>query len=337
MTLFLDALAGKNSGSRPPIWIMRQAGRYAPSYQAIKKEHSLNEMFRTPALIEKITCLPLTDLDVDAAILFADILHIPLTMGIDVNFPKGGGIEIEPLIEKSSDFQERYPLEHPAKALDFVFTAIRNLKKRIDKPLIGFAGGPFTVASYLFKDKAIKKWMVKEPGKVHFLLQTVCDQTILYLQEQVSRGVDAIQIFESWASLLTRDEFKVFVMPYLKQIFKSLQGVPTIFFSRSTHNFLDQIITLKPSCISFDEFLDISIINKQVPASIAIQGNLNPYLLHGSPDQIRDGVESMLASMADSSRYIVNLGHGVMPDIPFENVKLFVDAVKSYSSVAPTR
>ncbi|PCI77554.1 uroporphyrinogen decarboxylase [Candidatus Aerophobetes bacterium] len=331
MSIFLNALACQNSAHRPPIWIMRQAGRYAPSYQEIKKKYSLNQMFQSPELIEQITLMPLHDLNPDAAILFADILHIPTTLGFDVNFPQGGGIMIDPLIDHEDDFKKSQLVQDPREKLSFVFKAIRSIKQRIDVPLIGFAGGPFTVATYLFKDKAIKKWMVKAPNKVHALLQTICDQTIIFLKEQIKAGVDAIQIFESWASLLTEQEFTSFAYPYLKQIFEAISGVPTLFFSRSTHLFLDQIIKLNPSGISFDEFLNIKKIDALVPKHIAIQGNLNPYILYGTFEQIATETDKMLLSMQHSNRYIVNLGHGIMRDIPFENAQFFTQRVKDFT------
>lgn len=330
MTLFLDALACKNDYGRPPVWMMRQAGRYAPSYQAIKKEHSLNQMFRSADLIEKVTLLPMQDLDPDAAIIFADILHVPLTMGFDVDFPASGGIDISPLIENKEDFERRDICQDPKKVLHYVFEGIQRVKTRIDKPLLGFAGGPFTVASYLFKERAIKKWMVKEPGRVHDLLQTISDQTVRYLKEQEKAGVDAVQIFESWASLLTYQEFQEFAYPYLKQILDAL-SVPSVFFARQTHNFLDQIIQLNPSAISFDDFLPIEVLDQKVPSHIAIQGNLNPYMLYGSCEKVEKETIKMLKAMSGSSRYIVNLGHGIMHDTPFENAQLFIKTVTQFS------
>lgn len=327
MSLFLKALAGSNQGPRPPVWIMRQAGRYAPSYQAIKKTHTLNQMFRSADLIEEITKLPLADLGVDAAIIFADILHIPLTMGFDVNFPQGGGIEIAPLIETLTDFKTIYPVLDPKERLDFVFEGIRRVKKSIKEPLIGFAGGPFTVASYLFKHRDIKKWMAIAPEKVHALLEVISQQTVSYIQEQIKAGVDAIQIFESWASLLTLEEFHTFAMPYLKPIFAAAT-VPILFFSRASHQFLDAVLELEPSGISFDEFLPMSELIKRVPNHIAIQGNFNPYLLYSSKEKIQKEVEKVLAAMQGCPRYIVNLGHGIMRDVPFENAQYFVKLIK---------
>ncbi|MCB1115956.1 MAG: uroporphyrinogen decarboxylase [Chlamydiia bacterium] len=324
---FLNALQGKNEG-RPPVWIMRQAGRYLPEYQAIRKNSSLEEMFRTPELIYEITKQPLDILGVDAAILFADILHLPLSLGIDVRFPKQGGIIVSPLIETIEDLVHVCP--HPVEeTLSFVQKGIHLLKQDITVPLIGFCGGPFTVMTYL-TGKKVKKWLYSDPDSAHDLLQTITDQSIAYLKMQISAGVDAIQIFDSWANLLSRTEFTRFALPYLTQIVNAIHPFPTILFSRATSHFVEEFVSIKPTAISFDWTYPLSELRHRVPKTIGIQGNLDPELLYAPPSVIKQETRALLSSMEGDPSFIANLGHGVLPDIPVDHVRAFVDTIKSY-------
>ncbi|MCB1110037.1 MAG: uroporphyrinogen decarboxylase [Chlamydiia bacterium] len=314
---FLNALACQNHGGRPPVWIMRQAGRYLPEYQAIRQKFPLEEMFRTPELIVEITKQPLDILGVDAAILFADILHIPLSFGLDVTFPGKKGPVVSPLPETLS------PLP-VGDTLSFVKEGIHLLKQEITVPLIGFCGGPFTVLSYMTDHK--KRY--SDPQTFLTLLQQVTDQSIAYLQMQEDAGVDAIQIFDSWANLLSRQEFCRFALPFLKQIVDAV-SVPVILFSRGATQFVSEFVSLKPAGISFDWGESLDVIRQRVPETIAVQGNLNPDVLYAPPEIIRKETQKMLRSMEGDPGYIVNLGHGILPDIPVDHVRTFVETVQS--------
>ncbi|MCB1107283.1 MAG: uroporphyrinogen decarboxylase [Chlamydiia bacterium] len=325
-TRFLDALACQNKG-RPPVWIMRQAGRYLPEYQVIRKKYSLEEMFRTPELIFEITKQPLDILGVDAAILFADILHIPLSLGLEVSFPGKGGPVISPQIETEDDLLHIQPIP-VEEALSFVKEGIRLLKGEIEVPLIGFCGGPFTVMTYL-TGKKVKKWLYTNPESAFELLQMITDQSIAYLKMQIEEGVDAIQIFDSWANLLSREEFCRFALPFLKQIVDAVE-VPTILFSRASSLFIPEFVSLKPSGISFDWTYSLDEVRRHVPPTIAIQGNLDPELLYAPPSVIEKETIKMIERIEGDPGYIVNLGHGVLPDIPVDHVRAFVNAVQNY-------
>lgn len=325
---FLQALACKNQRERPPVWIMRQAGRYLPEYQEIRQKYSLEEMFRNPELIFEITKQPLEILGVDAAILFADILHVPLSLGLDVSFPGKGGPVVSPAIETEDDLMSLHP-RPIEESLSFVKSGIHLLKGAIDVPLIGFCGGPFTVMTYM-TGKKVKKWLYTNPESAFELLQMITDQSIAYLKMQIAAGVDAVQIFDSWANLLSRTEFIRFAQPYLKQIVDAVD-VPVVLFSRASSHYISEFVALKPDGISFDWSYPIDEIRARVPETIAVQGNLDPELLYAPPSIIERETIKMLKKMQGDPGYIVNLGHGVLPDIPVDHVKAFVDTVKNFT------
>jgi uroporphyrinogen decarboxylase len=324
--LFLKALACE-AVPRPPVWLMRQAGRYMPQYRAIREKHSLWEMFHRPDIAAAVTKLPLELLGVDAAILFSDILVIVEALGLSVQFPETGG----PRVESFSSLNY-IPVE---KSLSYVFETIRHVKREIDVPLIGFCGGPFTVASYMIDSinhaafEQTKKWVREKPSSLHQLLGVLTEATIAYLRAQVEAGVDVVQVFDSWANVLGDEEFEVFSLPYLKQIVESM-SVPVIVFCRSSSLRAERLAKIQPAGISFDWHLPMDELRQKVPQTIAVQGNFNPELLKFPKKQIVDQVEKVLTSMQNKRGYIVNLGHGVTPDIPVENVQCFVDTVKKY-------
>ncbi len=333
---FLKALRCE-SVSRPPVWLMRQAGRYMPQYRALREKHSLWEMFHRPELAVAVTKQPLEYLGVDAAILFSDILVIAEALGLSVQFPDIGGPRVEPAIHTAKQVAA-LPLIPVADSLKYVFETIRLLKKDITVPLIGFSGAPFTVASYFIDSSShssferTKKWMKEDSTSFHLLLSKITEATISYLQEQVRAGVDALQVFDSWASVLDDAQFAEFSVPYLQQIVDALapNGVPVILFCRSSSLRAEALAGIRPSGISFDWHVPMKQLRQRVPSSIAVQGNFNPEFLKLPRIEIEAGVKQVLDSMRGERGFIVNLGHGVTPDIPFENVRCFVDAVKQF-------
>jgi uroporphyrinogen decarboxylase len=322
--------------SRPPVWLMRQAGRYMPQYRALRMQHSLWEMFHQPEIAAAVTCLPLELLDVDAAILFSDILVIAEALGLSIRFLEGKGPRVEPPIKTKGgvDSLIYIPVE---KSLDYVFKTIQFVKGKIDVPLIGFCGGPFTVGSYFIDSTSqnafeqTKQWIKTDPETLHNLLTKITRATIAYLEGQIRSGVDVIQIFDSWAGILDDEEFAVFSLPYLNQIVQTLKprGVPIILFCRSSSLRAEALAALQPTGISFDWHLPMYELRQKVPLPIAVQGNFNPEFLKLPPDQIRAGVKDLLATMQGQLGFIVNLGHGITPDIPLENVCTFVETVKN--------
>jgi uroporphyrinogen decarboxylase len=297
--MFLEALKGKNEG-RPPVWLMRQAGRYMPSYRALRAKYSLRELFFTPELAAEITLMPVEQLGVDAAILFSDITVVALPLGMELDFQEG------PLIRG----QVR---RRSIDCLEPIQRAIQLIKKELKVPLIGFCGGPYTVSRYMGGDLS--------------LLERIAEVTIEYIRMQEEAGVDAIQIFDSWAGELEREDFQKYCIPYLKRLIEATR-VPVILFMRGSCRYVDELALLKPTAISFDSERPLKEMRAKVP--MAIQGNLDPDLLYEPLDVIREKTLELLESMSKDRGFIVNLGHGVKKDVSIEAVQCLVDTVKAF-------
>ena len=320
--LFLDALRLKNRG-RPPIWIMRQAGRYLPSYQALRKKHSLYDLFFTPELALQATLLPVQVMGVDAAILFSDITVIVKALGLSLDFKEGVG----PVIEGTVN------LEHPdLDSLRPIAETIRLLRRELTVPLIGFCGGPFTVASYC---SPIKRMLYSDPEGLHRFLGVLTEATKGYLDLQIASGAQAIQIFDSWADLLSLPDLRQFCLPYHKQLIDHVQqkGIPVISFMRSASLHAREIAAMTPDAISFDWQQPLSLLRQTIGPSMAIQGNLDPDLLYAPLPVIKARVKELLVSMEGDPGFIVNLGHGVKPDTPWQAVRCLVDFVRQFQSL----
>lgn len=335
--LFLQALRCE-SVPRPPVWLMRQAGRYMPQYRALRERHTLLEMFHRPELASAVTKQPIEYLGIDAAILFSDILVIAEALGLRIRFPDRGGPQVEPSIHTAQQVAA-LPLIPVDECLSYVFETIRLVKADIDIPLIGFCGAPFTLASYFIDSnnhssfERTKKWMQEDPKSFHLLLYKITQATIAYLKGQIEAGVDALQVFDSWASVLDDAQFTEFSIPYMQQIVSAIQqvGVPVILFCRGSSLRFDALAKVKPTGISFDWHLPMKELRKKVPHGIAIQGNFNPEFLKLSKNEIEAQVKELISSMRGEKGFIAGLGHGVLPDTPFENVRHFVDTVKSFT------
>ncbi len=318
----LNALKCKNF-DRPPVWLMRQAGRILPSYRALREKYTLDELFQNSYLAAAITRMPLEALGVDAAILFTDIMVVAQLFGFKLQFVEKVGPVIEPLLRSTEDVKK---LKAEGE-LEVVKKTISLLKPDLKVPLIGFCGGPFTVARYLIQDKT---WYVKEPETFHLLLKKISAASIDYLKMQVTAGVDALQIFDSWAHILTKEEFLTFSLPYLKKIVEALKGtVPIIVFCRGSSFYAEELSTLCPHAISFDWHEELSVLRKKVPQTIAVQGNLDPEILKQDRNSIKQATDKLLISMKDDPGFVVNLGHGVLPDTPLESVRYFIDLIKN--------
>lgn len=337
-SLFLDALNCKNF-SRPPVWLMRQAGRHLASYRAIRQKHSFLEMCHTPDLIAEVTLLPIEAYGVDAAILFADILLIPEAMGIGLRFEEKIGPVIEKPVRSLADVQ-KLPGVEEVHSLSYVAEGIKKVLPRLEVPLVGFCGAPFTVASYMIEGgssrdfRKTKEWMYRDPAGFHCLLEKICSWSVEYLKMQAKAGVHAIQVFDSWANSLAFHQFLEFSLPYLRKIVDSLaaENVPTILFCKGASVFASAIKDVAPSAISFDWNADLSMVRKEIPLPIALQGNLDPAILYADPKTIQREVCYLLDKMEDDPGYIFNLGHGIPPDVPEESVRVLVNTVKNRKS-----
>lgn len=334
MSTLLDALHCRNRSS-PPIWLMRQAGRYLPEYQKIREKYTFWEMVSTPEIAKDVTLMPLKRFDLDAAILFSDILVVPQAMGFKVNFIEGTGPVFESPL-KSIKEVESIQTRDVKEDLGYVFKAIRALREELTIPLIGFCGAPFTVASYMIEGRSSKElnqtktWLLSNPESFHALLEKITTVSIQYLLEQIEAGVQVIQIFDSWANVLSYSYFEECSSFYLRKILKAVHGkVPLIFYCRGTSSYYPALIQLPLQGISADWSVNLKFLREKIPRSFALQGNLDPSLLFAPKETLKEKVLELLDSMKGEAGFIFNLGHGVLPKTPIDSVKLMIDLIKS--------
>lgn len=331
--LFLQALRCTNA-SAPPIWLMRQAGRHLASYRSLRKQYSFLEMCHEPELIAKVTLLPIDAYAMDAAILFSDILVIPEAMGVGLRFEdKVGPIIERPLL--SAHDVESLPSPDISK-LHYVAEGIRLLRGQLQVPLVGFCGAPFTVASYMIEGKSsrdlkrTKQWMFRDPVSFHALLNKISDWSIAYLKLQIAAGVQAIQIFDSWANYLSHHAFGEFSLSYLRRLLDGIAShqIPAILFCRGSSVFAPQLAALKPAGIGLDWNCHLPEIRSQVGGKVALQGNLDPDILYAPLSCIQKEAGRLLDEMNGDPGFIFNLGHGVTPDVSEEAVRTLVECVR---------
>lgn len=333
--LLIEALYCRNQ-ARAPVWLMRQAGRYMPEYRALRFKYSFLEMCHTPELIAEITQQPLKAFGMDAAILFSDILVIPEALGMGLRFDDAAGPVIERPLESAVDVSN-LPKVDLREALDYVVQGIKLLHPSLNVPLIGFCGAPFTLASYMIEGKTsrdlrkTKQWMLRDPVSFHALLNRLADEAVAYLTMQVEAGVEAVQIFDSWAGVLGHAQFCEFSLAYLKKITDKIKSkVPVILFCKGASVFASDLVQANPSAISMDWNAPLSRLRPMIPPSIAIQGNLDPDILYAPLPRLRQEVKALLDTMKGDPGYIFNLGHGITPEVPVEAVRELVDCVKGY-------
>jgi uroporphyrinogen decarboxylase len=323
---------------RPPVWMMRQAGRFMKEYWDIKNKYSFLEMCKTPEIAADVTMLPVDLLDIDGAILFSDILVTAEAMGGQLSFTAGTGPQFaNPVRTQQAVDQLETDVVHK---LQYVADAIKVIQQRLNGkiPLIGFAGAPFTVMSYLVeggssKDFKLTKLLIhNEPELAHQLLSKIAKVTADYLNMQIAAGVNALQIFDSWAQALAWDDYRDFSHKYIVEIISKLnrKDIPVISFCKGSSVFAPLMAEAKPDVISIDWNVDLLDIKKRLPKGIAVQGNLDPHILYADKKVIKERIYRIFDRMKGENGYIFNLGHGIMPDIPFDNVKYAVDIIKEY-------
>lgn len=335
--LFLKALKGENV-ERPPVWMMRQAGRYLPDFMKLKEKYDFFTRCRTPELATEITVMPIDQIGTDAAILFSDILVVPQAMNIEVQMKPGFGPWIPAPIRSLQDVHQVVVPEVKTE-LGYVLDAVEMTKKVLNHqvPLIGFAGSPWTILCYVVQGQGsknfdlAKKFCFSNPQAAHLLLQKITDTTIAYLQAKVASGVDAVQIFDSWGGMLSPEDYEIYSWKYIQQIIDALKGVsPTIVFGKGCWFALDSMSRSGASAIGVDWTCSPETARELTGGKITLQGNFDPSRLYSPPAEIKKMVKKMIDRFG-KDRYIVNLGHGILPDIPVENAKAFVEAVKEYS------
>ncbi|MGA9327114.1 MAG: uroporphyrinogen decarboxylase [Salegentibacter sp.] len=334
--LFLRALKGE-SVERPPVWMMRQAGRYLPDFMKLKEQYDFFTRCRTPELATEITIMPIRQVGTDAAILFSDILVVPQAMQIEVEMKPGVGPWLPNPIRSVKDVN-KVVVPNVKEELNYVFEAIKMTKQELNDevPLIGFAGSPWTLLCYAVQGKGsktfdlAKKFCFTEPAAAHNLLQKITDTTIAYLKEKVKAGVDAVQLFDSWGGLLSPQDYQEFSWKYMQQIIDALKDeVPVIAYGKGCWFALKEMGESGAAAVGVDWTCSPTNARYLSGGKVTLQGNFDPARLYSKPEDIRRMVHNMINEFG-KDRYIANLGHGILPDIPVENARAFVDAVKEY-------
>jgi len=326
----------RESPDATPVWFMRQAGRFLPAYRKIRTKHSLVDICKNPELSAEVSVLPVDALGVDAAILFADIM-LPLEgMGVRFEIRDGIGPVIENSVNTFQKVSSLSPLD-PSSDVPYVLEAISATKKLLDSrvPLIGFCGAPFTLASYLIEGHATrdflntKRLMYNDPRTWHLLMDKLSTSMGAYLQAQTDAGVDAVQLFDSWVGCLSPADYHAYVLPYSKRVFSYLKdkAIPCIHFGTGTSAMLEEMKRAGGDVFSIDWRIPIDVAWRMLGYDVAIQGNLDPAVLLGDCDLIRARTIDILTRVRNRSGHIFNLGHGILPDTPLENVRQLVEFV----------
>jgi len=334
--LLLKALR-KEKTERPPVWMMRQAGRYLPDYIKLRDKYDFFTRVQTPELATEITLQPVYQVGVDAAIIFSDILVIPQAMGLEVQLVENKGPFLPKTIVTQKDIEELVT-DNVDENLGYVMNALSLTKKELNGrvPLIGFAGAPWTILCYMIEGKGSKTWdkakqfAYTQPHLAHQLLQKITNITIQYLKAQAKAGADTVQVFDSWAGSLSPEDFKIFAQPYLLQIADALKDdVPVILFPKGTWYALKDLSESSAAGIGLDWCVSPRQARELTGNKITLQGNFDPARLLAPVPQIKKWVKEMIDGFG-TQNYIANLGHGIMPNVPVDHAKAFVEAVKEY-------
>jgi len=337
---FLAACAG-TALERPPLWVMRQAGRYLPEYRALKAQSSFLHMVRTPELATEVTLQPLRRFALDAAILFSDILVIPEALGQGYQFRDGGGIGMEYRLETRAQVDALAPADAVPDKLRYVSDTLALLKKELagSRALLGFGGSPWTLATYMVEGgsseefERIKQLFYTDRGTFDALLEKLTAALVTYFRMQIAAGADAIQIFDSWGGIIAGQDYEAASLRWIRQIVAALPAdFPVILYAKGTAPHLcDQAFT-GVRVVSVDWTNDLAVVRRTLPANVAVQGNLDPVLLNTTPDIVRRETARLLESMRGTRGHIFNLGHGIMPHAKIECMQALVDTVTGWKN-----
>jgi uroporphyrinogen decarboxylase len=332
---------------RRPIWLMRQAGRYLPEYRATRaRAGGFLEMCTNPQIACEITLQPVNRYPLDAAILFSDILTIPHAMNLGLEFEAGEGPKFERPVRSAADIA-KLGVPDPGRELKYVTDAValvrRELHGRI--PLIGFAGSPWTVATYMVEGGGsksfgqIKRMMYEAPRDLHRLLELLAKATMLYLNAQIAAGAQAVMLFDTWGGVLTPAQYEEFSLRYMAEVVDALtrkaeaQRVPSIVFTKGGGAWLHKIAAIGCDALGVDWTTDLAAARRAVDGRVALQGNLDPAALFSAPETLRAETLKVLASYGEGAGHVFNLGHGITPDVDPERVAVLIDTVQSYGAV----
>ncbi len=337
--LLLRALKGEMT-ERPPVWMMRQAGRYLPEYRALREKYGFFERCRTPELACEITLQPVDIIGVDAAILFSDILVVPQAMGLEVQLMESKGPVLPDPVKTEGDLQ-RITIPDVHDKLQYVFDAVSLIKKELNGrvPLIGFAGAPWTILCYMVQGQGsktfdeAKAFCYTQPELAHRLLHMITETTIAYLKGQIRAGADTVQIFDTWGGLLSPEDFENISLQYIRRIVAAInEEVPVIIFAKGAWHALEGMVETGAAGIGIDWCIPPRIARILAGNAITLQGNFDPAKLLAPIPVIKKEVTQMLRAFGNR-RYIANLGHGILPNVPVDHAKAFVDTVKEWQYI----
>jgi uroporphyrinogen decarboxylase len=331
---------------RAPVWMMRQAGRYMPEYRALRAKYDFMTMCKTPELAAEVSMQPYEILGVDAVIMFSDILVPVEAMGMKLDIVESKGPVLEDPIRAEAQI-EKLIVPDPVETMPFVMETIRLLRKRLDAsaPLIGFAGAPFTLASYMVEGGGtrnyaeIKRMMYREPMTIHRLLDKLADTIILYINAQIEAGAQVVQLFDTWAGELSAADYEEFALPYERKIFERIRRdpegprhsgstVPAILYVNGCSHILEKMAESGADVLSIDWRIDLAEARRRVGDQVALQGNLDPCELLGTPETIAKSVKEILKK-GGGLGHVMNLGHGILPMVPVENARAFIETAKA--------
>lgn len=330
-----------------PLWIMRQAGRYLPEYRAARaKAGSFMDLCKNPELACEVTLQPLERFDLDAAILFSDILTVPDAMGLGLYFSEGEGPRFERPVQTEAAIQA-LSIPDPELELGYVMDAVRTIRKALNNrvPLIGFSGSPWTLATYMVEGGSSKEYgkvkglLYDNPKAMHLLLDKLADSVTSYLNAQIAAGAQAAMIFDTWGGTLTPSTYQEFSLRYMENIVKNLtrtvdgETIPVILFTKGGMQWLETIAATGCDALGLDWTINISEAHKRVGSKVALQGNMDPCVLYASPEVIRAQVKQIINDFPAPTGHVFNLGHGIHQHINPDNVKVLVDAVHEFGRV----
>jgi len=337
--LFLKACK-RQPVARTPIWIMRQAGRYLPEYRDIRKKYDFLTMCKTPELAAEVTLQPVDLIGVDAAIIFSDILVIPEAMGMNLKIIESKGPVLYNPIRTINDIKRLKEVD-PTKNLKYILDAVSLTKKELNGrvPLIGFAGSPWTLMTYMVEGggsksfSEIKKFIYTQPKAAHLLLNKIADAVADYLTAKIRAGANAVQIFDTWGGLLSPDDYEEFSLTYIEKIISRIRhkDEPIIVFAKGVHFKMNKLVNCGADVIGLDWTMEIGKVRSKFGEKVALQGNLDPTVLYADKNKIKNEAIKVLKSFGNHNGHIFNLGHGILSDVSPENAKYLVDIVKEES------
>lgn len=338
-SLFIRACKGQPT-ERTPLWIMRQAGRYLPEYRAVREKYDFLTTCKTPELAAEVTVQPIDIIGTDAAILFSDILVIPEAMGMHLELIESKGPVFDSPVRDASAI-DALETSGVVERLNYVLEAVKVTKERLAGrvPLIGFSGSPWTLATYMIEGKGsknfdiVKTFVYQHPQLAHKLLRMLAETVVEYLNAKIRAGCDAVQIFDTWAGILSPSDFEEFSLKYIRYICDNLEtnGAPVIVFAKGVSSY-KALSELKCDVLGVDWVRELGDVRREIGGAKALQGNMDPTVLFAPKEKIRLETERVLRSYGDGPGHVFNLGHGILPKTPVENVKYFVECVKELSA-----